>query len=73
MNLTATALRSFFHTTLGRTSFGNRMARPPPERLPVVLSPEEVALLLAHAPSLKYRAALSLGYGCGLRISEITN
>ena len=44
-----------------------------PERLPVVLSTEEVALLLAHAPSLKYRAALSVAYGCGLRISEIAN
>ena len=50
------------------------MARiPSPERLPVVLSPEEVALLLAHAPNLKYRAALSVAYGCGLRISEIAH
>ena len=39
----------------------------------IVLSPEEVALLLAHAPSLKYRAALSIAYGCGLRVSEIAN
>jgi site-specific recombinase XerD len=50
------------------------MARiPSPERLPVVLSPEEVALLLAHAPSLKYRAALSVASGCGLHVSEIAN
>jgi site-specific recombinase XerD len=74
MNLAGTALRFFFHTTLGRAGFGDRMARiPTPERLPVVLSPEEVALLLAHAPSLKYRAALSVAYGCGLRVSEIAN
>src|SRR3954466_869556 len=72
MNLAGTALRFFFHVTMGRAGFGDRMARvPSPERLPVVLSPEEVALLLAHAPSLKYRAALSIAYGCGLRISEI--
>ncbi len=74
MNLASTALRFFFHVTLGRAGFGDRMARiPTPERLPVVLSPEEVALLLAHAPNLKYRAALSVAYGCGLRISEIAN
>ena len=74
MNLAGTALRFFFHTTLGRAGFGDRMARiPSPERLPVVLSSEEVALLLAHAPSLKYRAALSVAYGCGLRVSEIAN
>jgi integrase len=34
-------------------------------RLPVVLSPEEVARLLDAAPSLKYRAALSVAYGAG--------
>ncbi len=74
MNLASTALRFFFHVTLGRPGFGDRMARiASPERLPVVLSPEEVALLLAHAPSLKYRAALSVAYGCGLRVSDIAN
>lgn len=74
MNQACGALRFFFHVTLGRAGFGDRMARiSMPERLPVVLSPEEVALLLAHAPSLKHRAALSVAYGCGLRISEIAN
>ena len=88
MNLASTALRFFFHVTLGRPGFGDRMARiAEPERLPVVLSPEEAALLLAHAPGLKYRAALllahapglkyraalSLAYGCGLRVSEVAN
>jgi integrase/recombinase XerD len=73
MNVAGTALRFFFHVTLGRPGFGDRMARiPSPERLPVVLT-EEVALLLAHAPGLKYRAALSIAYGCGLRVSEIVN
>src|SRR3954451_14473534 len=74
MNLASTALRFVFHVTLGRPGFGDRMARiAAPERLPVVLSPEEVARLLAHAPGLKYRAALSVAYGCGLRFSEIAN
>src|SRR3954464_9215770 len=74
MNLAITALRFFFHVTLGRPGFGDRMARiAAPERGHLVLSPEEVALLLAHAPNLKYRAALSLAYGCGLRVSEIVN
>ena len=74
MNLASTALRFFFHVTLGRPGFGDRMARiPSPERLPVVLSPEEVARRLAHAPSLKDRAALSVASGCGLRVSEIAN
>uniref|UniRef100_UPI00313DA434 tyrosine-type recombinase/integrase n=1 Tax=Inquilinus sp. OTU3971 TaxID=3043855 RepID=UPI00313DA434 len=40
---------------------------------PVVLSPEEVALLLHCAPGLKHKAALSVAYGCGLRASEIVH
>lgn len=39
-------------------------------KLPVVLSPEEVARFLDGVPSLKYRAALMTCYGAGLRISE---
>src|SRR3954470_2524145 len=72
MNAAVSALRFFFKVTLGRVGFGDRLATvPSPARPPGVLSPEEVARLLAHAPGLKYRAALSMAYGCGLRVSEI--
>src|SRR5271168_3445536 len=40
------------------------------ETLPVVLDPEEVAGFFDYVPSLKYRAALMLCYGAGLRIAE---
>jgi site-specific recombinase XerD len=42
-------------------------------RLPVVLSPEQVARLLEAAPGLKYKAALSVAYGAGLRASEVVS
>jgi site-specific recombinase XerD len=42
-----------------------------PRTLPVILSREEVARLIAAAPSLKYQAALSVAYGAGLRASEV--
>ena len=42
-----------------------------PQRLPPVLSPEEVKRVLTMATSLKARAMLTLAYGCGLRASEV--
>jgi site-specific recombinase XerD len=74
MNLAVSALWFFFQVTLCRPDFGARLARArKDQRLPVVLSPEEVALLLHCAPSLKHKAALSIAYGCGLRVSEIVH
>jgi integrase/recombinase XerD len=41
-----------------------------PQKLPTILSPEEVADLLACVPSIKQRAILTTCYAAGLRISE---
>jgi site-specific recombinase XerD len=42
-----------------------------PQKLPVVLSREEVAKLIAAAANLKHQTALTLAYGAGLRVSEV--
>src|SRR5215470_15784943 len=39
-------------------------------KLPVVLSQEEIVQFFDHIPGIKYRAALMVCYGAGLRISE---
>jgi integrase/recombinase XerD len=71
-NATVTALRFFFTVTLGRGEVTERMPFVrEPRKLPVVLSPAEVARFLEAAPGLKYRAALSVAYGAGLRAAEI--
>jgi len=41
-----------------------------PQKLPIVLSPEEVVQFLACVPSLKHRTILTTCYAAGLRISE---
>ena len=72
MNAAVSALRFFFGVSLGRgdAQVGMTTVREP-RRLPVVLSPKEVTRLLDAAPGLKYRAALSVAYGAGLRASEV--
>jgi integrase/recombinase XerD len=72
LNATITGLKFFFEVTLGH---GEVMARMQPVRvphtLPVVLSREEVARLIAAARNLKHQTALSVAYGAGLRASEV--
>jgi len=74
MNAAVSALRFFFGVTLGRgdANVGMTTVREP-HRLPVVLSPDEVERLLNAASGLKYRAALSIAYGAGLRASEVVS
>ena len=73
-NATVTALRFFFAVTLGRGEVTERMPFVrEPRKLPVVLSPAEVARFLEAAPGLKYRAALSVAYGAGLRAAEVVS
>jgi integrase/recombinase XerD len=44
-----------------------------PKKLADVLSIEEVAKLLEAAPGIRYRAALGVTYGAGLRVSEVAH
>ena len=74
LNTATSALRFFFGTTLDRPELARYLARVHhPRPLPRVLSPEEVGRLLeaAPGPGLKYKAALSIAYGAGLRAGEV--
>jgi hypothetical protein len=59
-----TALRFLFIVTLRKPQVVSRLPFiREPRKLPIVLSPEEVARLLDAAPGLNYKAALSVAYG----------
>ncbi len=72
LNAAITGLKFFFEVTLDH---GELIAKMHPVRvprtLPVVLSREEVARLIAAAGNLKHQTALSVAYGAGLRASEV--
>jgi integrase/recombinase XerD len=74
MNAQASALRFFFIVTIGRADLAHQLARTNyPRKLPRVLTPDQVARLLdaAPGPGLKYKAALGIAYGAGLRGGEV--
>jgi site-specific recombinase XerD len=74
LNATITGLKFFFAVTLDRPEAMKRMRYVyQPRKLPEVLSLEEVTRLLQAMDSLKYKAALSLAYGAGLRASEVVH
>ena len=74
VNHTVTALRFLFIVTLRKPQVVIRLPFiREPRKLPIVLSPQEVARLLDAAPGLKYKAALSVAYGAGLRASEVVS
>ena len=74
MNSIVSALRFFFTHTLDRPDLARRLVRVThPRKLPVVLSPDEVARLLNATTCLKHQAALSVAYGAGLRVAEVSS
>jgi site-specific recombinase XerD len=72
LNAAITGLKFFFEVTVGDVEL---MAKMQPVRvprtLPVILSREEVARLIAATGNLKHQTALSVAYGAGLRASEV--
>jgi integrase len=72
MNQTACALRFFYGVTLGRQEAFERIVNGrEPERLPPVLTPEEVARFLEAVAGLRNGVALTTAYAAGLRIGEV--
>jgi len=74
MNSSVSALRFFFTFVCDRPELGRylRIVKQP-QKLPVVLTQEEAAQLMAAAPGAKFRAIFGVAYGAGLRVSEVAH
>jgi integrase/recombinase XerD len=71
LNQTVCALRFLYGVTLKQADLPERIPHArEPQKLPVVLSADEVVRFLEAVPSLKARAALTTAYAAGLRASE---
>jgi len=72
INQTVCALRFFYGVTLGRSDAHEQIvAAPEPQRLPEILSGEEIVRFLEAVPGLRNRVALTTAYGAGLRVGEV--
>src|SRR3954454_21484027 len=66
------ALRFLYRTTLGKKWVIDGIGTPKKQKkLPVVLSPAEVARFFEAVTRLKHRAILMTAYAAGLRVSEV--
>src|SRR6266540_2397223 len=71
-NRIMTGVRFLFRVTLRRLDLAAEIYHiREPQKIPLVISPDETKRLLAVASSVKARVLLSLGYGCGLRAGEV--
>jgi site-specific recombinase XerD len=71
-NVALHGLRFFYHETLKRPDLQFAIPRArTPQKLPEILSREELERLFAAANHLKHRALLMTTYAAGLRVSEV--
>src|SRR5258708_22817622 len=67
-----TGLRFLFRVTLRRLDLAAEIYHiKEPQKIPLVMSPDEAKRLLAVAGNLKVHVLLALGYGAGLRAGEV--
>jgi len=72
INITVSALRFFFRVTVDKPETTRHLVHVyEPQKLPRVLSPEEVLRLLEAATTPRDLAVLSVAYGAGLRAMEV--
>ncbi len=71
MRIATAALRFFYNEVLGRGWRLLSMVRSPDkQRLPIVLSREEVRRIIGVLQEERFRVVLQLIYSCGLRVGE---
>jgi integrase/recombinase XerD len=72
LDMTINALQFYYRTVLKRESFELKLPRPRKEHhLPVVLTMQECARIFSNVENPKHKLLLLIGYGAGLRRSEI--
>lgn len=72
-NLSLNAIKFYYYSVIGTKFKINIKSAKKQTKLPIVLSRDEINLVLKCVTNLKHKLLLSLAYGAGLRVSEIVN
>jgi integrase/recombinase XerD len=73
-NQTRCGLKFFYEVTVRRPQAALSVpVAPQPQKLPAILSREEVTRLIEATTTLRHRVLLMVTYGGGLRLSEVTH
>jgi len=73
INLALNAIKFLFSEVLKNGSTINLKFAKRNKRLPIVLTRDEIERVIAATDNAKYRLMFSLGYACGLRVSEVVS
>ena len=68
----ANGVKFLYHQVLGLEDFLIKISLPKrPQKIPALLTRQEVQTIIQSTRNLKHYTMLSLCYGCGLRLSEV--
>ncbi|NCC73613.1 MAG: hypothetical protein EOM06_09465 [Sphingobacteriia bacterium] len=70
-NLLLNAIKYYYKNIVGNYELGGVRSAKKISRLPVILSKEEIGILLSGVKNIKHKLLLSIAYGAGLRVSEV--
>ena len=74
IDIACNAFKIMFNTVLNRNWSDDIIIRPKKiQKLPVVLSRDEIIRIFSFIDNVKYKAILTTAYSAGLRISEVLN
>lgn len=73
INLALNAIKFFYAEVMADPQKINLKFAKRNKKLPIVLSRAEIEKIIAATENPKYRLMISLGYACGLRVSEVVS
>ncbi len=73
INLALNAVKFLYSEVLKSPQKINLKFAKRSKKLPIVLSKDEIGIILDKTENSKHRLMIVLAYGCGLRVSEVTN